>query len=202
MLAAVEMNMSSRIIRGNEDARSVRVTAGGMGVPSGHAPLANDTAKLEKQAFEKGYKEGERIGKQMGERMMESTVSRYEHSIQQLAAAERKLAEAMEAETVRLSLQIARKILRREAAIDPEMVSVLVSVALKRMQGHHRIEVRVSRHDITRVTEEVRSAGSSIPVKEDPALERGDFMLDSIETHIDGRIASQVEAVSRALFDE
>ena len=130
MLAAVEMNMSSRIIRGNEDARSVRVTAGGMGVPSGHAPLANDTAKLEKQAFEKGYKEGERIGKQMGERMMESTVSRYERSIQQLAVAERKLAEAMEAETVRLSLQIARKILRREAAIDPEMVSVLVSVAL------------------------------------------------------------------------
>jgi flagellar assembly protein FliH len=202
MLAAVEMNMSSRIIRGNEDSRSVRVTAGGMGVPGGHAPLTNDTSKVEKRAFENGYKEGERIGKQMGERLIEDTVSRYERSIQQLAGAERKLSEAMEAETVRLSLQIARKIISREAAIDPEMVSVLVSVALKRMQGHHRIEVRVSRHDIARVSEAVRSAGSSIPVKEDPALERGDFMLDSIETHIDGRISSQVEAVSRALFDE
>src|SRR4051812_31958057 len=151
MWAAVEMSMSSRIIRANEDARNVRVTAGGMGMPSGHALLLEPDAKAEKQAFEKGYREGERIGKQMGERMIESTVKRYERSIQNLAAAEKKLAAAMEAETVRLSLQIARKIIQREATIDPEMVCILVAVALKRMQGHHRIEVRVSRHDIARV---------------------------------------------------
>jgi flagellar biosynthesis/type III secretory pathway protein FliH len=60
----------------------------------------------------------------------------------------------------------------------------------------------MSRHDITRVTEAIRSVHSSIPVKEDQSLERGDFILDSIETHIDGRISSQIDAVSRAIFDE
>jgi flagellar assembly protein FliH len=173
-----------------------------MGMPGGHALETDETAKDKKQAFEKGYQEGERIGKQMGERMMESTVKRYVNSIQELASAERKLTRAMEEETARLSLQIARKIIQREVAIDPELVSILISVALKRMQGHHRIELRVSRHDITRVTEAIRSVHSSIPVKEDQSLERGDFILDSIETHIDGRISSQIDAVSRAIFDE
>src|SRR5262252_5915510 len=131
MLAAAGMNMSSRIIRGNDDVGKVRVTAGGMGVPSSHTLLSEVDPKGEKQAFEKGYREGEQIGKQMGERMMESIIKRYERSIAQLANAERKLAETMEAETVRLSLQIARKIIQREVDIDPELVSILVSVALK-----------------------------------------------------------------------
>jgi len=194
--------MSSRIIRGNEDVRNVRVTAGGMAMPGGHDLLSEEVARAEKQAFEKGYREGERIGKQMAERTIEGAIKRYERSIQQVAETERRLAEAMEAESVRLALQVARKIIQRETTIDPEMVSILVSVALKRVQGHHRIEVRVSKHDFARVTEAIRSGKSSILVKEDPSLERGDFILDSIETHIDGRIASQVDAVSRALFDE
>jgi len=194
--------MSSRIIRGNEDIRSVRVTAGGMGMPGGHDLLSEEVARAEKQAFEKGYREGERVGKQLGERMLESTLKRYERSLQQLAETERRLSEAMEADTVRLSLQVARKIIQRETTIDPELVSILVSVALKRLQGYHRIEVRVSRHDFERVSEVIRSGKSSISVKEDQSLERGDFILDSIETHIDGRISSQVDAVSRALFDE
>ena len=194
--------MSSRIIRGNEDVRNVRVTSGGMAMPSGHDLLSEEVARAEKQAFEKGYREGERIGKQMGERLMEGTLKRYERSLQQVAETERRLTEAMEAESVRLSLQVARKIIQRETTIDPELVSILVSVALKRMQGHHRIEVRVSKHDFAQVTEAIRGGKSSILVKEDQSLERGDFILDSIETHIDGRIASQVDAVSRALFDE
>jgi len=202
MLAAVEMSMSSRIIRGNEDSRSVRVTAGGMGILAGHDLVSEEKERAEKLAFEKGYLEGERVGKQMGERMMESTLKRYERSLQQLAETERRLSEAMEGETVRLALQVTRKIIQRETTIDPELVSILVSVALKRMQGHHRIEVRVSKHDFARVTEVIRSGKSSISVKEDQSLERGDFILDSIETHIDGRLSSQVDAVSRALFDE
>jgi len=202
MLAAVEMSMSSRIIRGNEDSRSVRVTAGGMGILAGHDLVSEEKERAEKLAFEKGYREGERVGKQMGERMMESTLKRYDRSLQQLAETERRLSEAMEGETVRLALQVTRKIIQRETTIDPELVSILVSVALKRMQGHHRIEVRVSKHDFARVTEVIRSGKSSISVKEDQSLERGDFILDSVETHIDGRLSSQVDAVSRALFDE
>ena len=78
----------------------------------------------------------------------------------------------------------------------------MVAVALKRVNGHHSVEVRVSSHDYKRVCEAILSTNASIPVKEDPALERGDFVIDTAETHLDGRISSQIDAVGRALFDE
>ncbi|HLQ77526.1 MAG TPA: FliH/SctL family protein, partial [Terriglobia bacterium] len=127
---------------------------------------------------------------------------RYERSIGEMANIQRILVDAMEVETVRLSLEIAKKIIQREAAIDPDLVAALVAVAMKRLHGHHGTEVRVSNHDFARVCEAMRVANSSIPVKEDPSLERGDFILDSVQTHLDGRISSQVEAVGRAILDE
>ena len=81
-------------------------------------------------------------------------------------------------------------------------VAVMVTVALKRVNGHHGIEVRVSSHDYKRVCDVIRSTNASIPVKEDVGLERGDFVIDTVETHLDGRISSQIDAVGRALFDE
>jgi flagellar assembly protein FliH len=157
---------------------------------------------IEKQAFEQGYKEGERIGKQMGERMVENTIKRYERSIQQLAGAHRSLTDAMEVAAVRMSLEIARKIIQRETTIDADLVAAMVTVGLKRVNGHHGIEVRVSSHDYERVRETIRSTNATIPVKEDAGLERGDFIIDTMETHLDGRISSQIDAVGRALFDE
>jgi flagellar assembly protein FliH len=194
--------MSSRIIRSNEASKKARVSSGGMGGPTDDGLASDHVMTVEKQAFEQGYKEGERIGKQMGERMVENTIKRYERTVQQLAGVHRTLTEAMETETVRLSMEIARKIIQRETTIDEDLVAALVSVAMKRVHGHHGIEVRVSSHDYNRVCDAIRSANGSIPVKEDSSLERGDFILDTVETHLDGRISSQIDAVGRALFDE
>jgi flagellar assembly protein FliH len=194
--------MSSRIIRSSEITNKARVSSGGMGGAVADSTPGSYAMTVEKQAFEQGYKEGERIGKQMGERMMETTIKRYERSIQQLASAHRSLTDAMEVAAVRLSLEIARKIIQRESTIDADLVAVMVTVALKRVNGHHGIEVRVSSHDFKRVSETIRSTNATIPVKEDAALERGDFVIDTMETHLDGRISSQIDAVGRALFDE
>src|SRR6267154_1360712 len=121
--------MSSRIIRSGDGLKKVHVTTGSMSGSTGDAIPSNHMMNVEKQAFEQGYKEGERIGKQMGERMMESAVKRYERSIGEMASMQRILVDAMEVETVRLSLEIAKKIIQREAAIDPDLVAALVAVA-------------------------------------------------------------------------
>jgi flagellar assembly protein FliH len=194
--------MSSRIIRSSEVTNKARVSSGGMGGTTTETTPGSHAMTIEKQAFEQGYKEGERIGKQMGERMVDNTVKRYERSIQQLASAHRSLTDAMEVAAVRLSLEIARKIIQRETTIDADLVAAMVTVALKRVNGHHGIEVRVSSHDYTRVCETIRGTNATIPVKEDAGLERGDFVIDTLETHLDGRISSQIDAVGRALFDE
>jgi len=192
--------MSSRIIRGDGRLQKLKISStGGTSIVGGSEEHVMD---VEKQAFEQGYAEGERIGKQMGEKMVETIVKRYETSIVQLAEAHKTLSEAVEQETVRLALEISRKIVQRELTMDTDIVAALASVALKRVSSHQSITLRVSRQDFGRVRVSVANVNPAITVKDDATLERGDFVIDTAQTHLDGRIGSQVDAISRALFDE
>ena len=197
--------MSSRIIRGDDRMKKIRVTAsvgGGSDGPATDIIGQDHVMNVEKQAFEQGYKEGERIGKQMGERMVATAVQRYDRSIHELAAAHASLRDAMEKATVRLALAVAKKIVQREVTMDPDLVSALVSVALKRVQGQTAVSIRVSSHDHARMETALRALNTTISVAEDSNLERGDFVIDSIQTHVDGRLTSQLETIGRALLDD
>jgi flagellar biosynthesis/type III secretory pathway protein FliH len=192
--------MSSRIIRGDGRLQKLKVSpVAASSVTGGSQEHVMD---VEKQAFEQGYAEGERIGKQMGEKMVETIVKRYETSIVQLAEAHKSLVETIEKETVRLALEISRKIVQRELTMDTDIVAALASVALKRVSSHQSITLRVSRQDFGRVRVAVANVNPAVTVKDDATLERGDFVIDTAQTHLDGRVGSQVDAISRALFDE
>jgi flagellar assembly protein FliH len=192
--------MSSRIIRGDGRFQKSKIS-----LPTGEVSAGGSQDHImdvEKQAFEQGYAEGERIGKQMGEAMVESICKRYEKSLAELAISHKQMAQAMEEQTVRLALEIARKIVQRELTIDPDLIAALATVALKRLSGHQSIVLRVSRQDFERVRSAIASVNSAVTVKEDPVLERGDYVIETGQTHLDGRVASQIDTIGRALLDE
>ena len=93
-------------------------------------------------------------------------------------------------------------IVQRELTMDPDIIAALASVALKRVSNHQSITLRVSRQDFGRVRVAVANVNPAITVKDDATLERGDYVIDTAQTHLDGRVASQVDAIGRALFDE
>jgi flagellar assembly protein FliH len=193
--------MSSRIIRGDDRVSGMKVSAphedGAPAVfPQDHIMT------IEKQAFEQGYREGERAGKEMGGKMVDAAVKRYDDGVREIAECQRALAEAMERQTAQLALEIAKKIVRREMSVDTDLISALVNVAIKRVQDHHSIVVRVSPADFDRVRSFVAAVNPAVTVKDDATLERGGFLLDTAQTHLDGRISTQIETIQRALFHE
>src|SRR5262249_4711737 len=145
---------------------------------------------LEKEAFAQGYREGERIGKQSGQRMMETSVKRYDQMLAELAKAHLSVVAAMERKTVELALDIARKVIQREIALDRDIVNALAIVALARVQSHASITLRVGREDYPRVREAIAGINNAITVVDDGSLERGDFLIDTSQTHLDGRIGN------------
>jgi flagellar assembly protein FliH len=191
--------MSSRIIRGDGRLSRLSVSSPGDMISGSSQDRAMN---VEKEAFEQGYAEGERSGKQMGEKMIETVVKRYDHSISQLAESHKDLVESMEVQTVRLALEIARKIVQRELTMDPDLVAALAAVALKRVSGHQNIALRVSRHDFARVRVAVGVVNPAVTVKDDATLERGDFVVETGQTFLDGKVSSQIDTIGRALFDE
>ncbi len=193
--------MSSRIIRGSDRTAKLTVSPSLDASPGG-VSSQDHIMNVEKQAFEQGYAEGERIGKQMGEKMVETAVKRYDNAIAELAAAHKRMVEAMEAQTVRFALEISRKIVQRELTIDPDLVAALAAVALKRVSGHQSITLRVSRQDFGHVRVAAGTVNPAVTVKEDATLERGDFIIDTAQTHVDARVSTQIALIGRALFDE
>ncbi len=157
---------------------------------------------VEKQAFEKGYHEGERMGKQMGEQMIATAVKRYDQSIVQFAIAHKSLLESMERETVRLALEIAKTILEREVLTDPDVVTALATLALKRLEGHHEITLKVGAHDLERVRAAIEHINPTVTVASEPTLERGDFLVDTSKTHLDGRMMNRISSVGRVLLEQ
>lgn len=158
--------------------------------------------EVEKQAFEKGYHEGNLIGKKMGEQMMETVVKKYDQTIVDFTISHKKLVESMETETVRLSLEIAKSILGREVSTDSDVVTALVTLALKRLQGHHEITLKVSPDDFERVRDGVAQVDSAVRVEQVVSLERGDFILDTSKTHFDGRMLSRLNHIGRELLNQ
>ena len=193
--------MSSRIIRGDGKLQKLTVSTAAER-PFLAAASQEHAMSVEKEAFEQGYTEGEKIGKQMGEKMVETIVKRYDNGIAQLAESHKKLVEEMEQQTVRLALEIARKIVQRELTMDPDLVAALAAVALKRVAGHQSIALRVSRQDFGRVRVAVANVNPAVTVKDDASLERGDFVVETGQTFLDGRVTTQIDTIGKALFDE
>jgi len=195
----VATSMSSKIIRGG-GRQSPRISQS-----SGDVAVAlpvDHIMDVEKQAFEQGYAEGERTGRQMGEAMVESICKRYEKSLAELSASHKQMVLTMEEQTVRLALEISRKIVQRELTLDLDLVAALATVALKRLSSHQSIALKVSRTDFERVHRAVASVNPAVTVKDDPALERGDFVIETAQTHLDARLSSQIDTIARALLDE
>ena len=195
--------MSSRIIRADE--RLVKSNVRSIAFESDQSTAAaheNQLRNAERQGFERGFREGEQVGRQLGEQMIETTAKRYELGVAELTKAHAEICRAMETKTVELALEIARKVIQREISTDPDLVCALAMVALKRVHSHQTITLRVNHHDFPRIQDAVASVNGSVSVVEDPGLERGDFLIDTANTHLDGRLQSQVDTLGRAILAE
>lgn len=87
----------------------------------------------------------------------------------------------VESEVVQLALAIARKILQREADLDPTLLAALVRIALDRMQCGSAVRVRVatSDADLWRKFDSGRGASEEWKIISDEALSSGDCIVET-----------------------
>jgi flagellar assembly protein FliH len=88
----------------------------------------------------------------------------------------------LETEVVQLALAIARRILHREAQVDPLLLAGIVRVALEKIEGATGVVLRVHPQiaaDWKRYLAEHMDAGDIPEIVEDPALEPGCCLLET-----------------------
>ena len=87
-------------------------------------------SEIEKEAYEQGFAEGQRAGAEVGEKMVDALLKQYSVSVEELNKLRKEIFSSSEREVIRLALEVAKKIVKREVAIDEELILTLVKVAL------------------------------------------------------------------------
>ena len=167
-------------------------------------------AQLEQQYEQKvrdahaaGAREGEEAGRKRGVAEVQAVIERLSRSIAELAQLRARLRSDAEGDMVKLSLAIARRVLRRELAIDPEALHGLVLAALEKLDGQEVSRVRVHPSHVAPVTAALRQslAGTSIEVSPDASCEPGGVIFEASRGNLDASIDTQLQEIERGLVD-
>ena len=122
------------------------------------------------------------------------------------AERERRLA-GLAGEVAALALEVARKVLGRELAVDPEAVVALATAAVAEARERREVALRVSPGDAPALRQSegrlaallARAPGLSL--REDPSLAPGEVVIETEAGTIDARVEAQLAALARALED-
>jgi flagellar assembly protein FliH len=159
-------------------------------------------AGLERDAFAKGYEQGERAGAEAGAKRAEAMLRRLAETIQELADVRRAMIRETERQMVQLAMAIARRVVRREVAIDSELTLTMARVALERLGDSTAVTIRLHPDDFeaTCRQREALLAGSHVTVTPDPAVSRGGCLVQSDFGYVDASVDAQFQELARALL--
>jgi flagellar assembly protein FliH len=170
------------------------------------APSAPDTREIEnriREAHAAGVKEGEAAGKAKAATEMQPVMERLARSIDEIAKFRPRLRREAEQDLIRLAMAIARRIVRRELAIDPEALHGLILGALEKLQGQEICRVRVHPSHAAAVTACLKQIASASPAEviPDASREVGTVIFETDRGNLDASVESQLREIERGLGD-
>lgn len=180
------------------------------GPPAIAAPVAPPSAEtldaLEREAFTKGYAQGERAGNEAAVARADAMLRRLAQTIEELQALRSELIHRTERQVVELALAIARKVIQREASIDHDLLIAMARVALDRLAESATASIRLHPEDhaavVGRSTASLTAAGHAVEIVADPAVRRGGCVVRSDVGSIDVGIGAQLDELTRALLGD
>jgi flagellar assembly protein FliH len=209
--------MSSRVLRGDDsgsvETLSWKRVATAPGTACAPEPGAAHRAEIEQlqqqmnrlvqDARAEGRREGESAGRAQAAAELRPVLERLAKTIDEIASLRGRLRREAEADTIQLSLAIARRVLRREMAIDPEALHGLVLGALEKLEGQEVSRVRVHPAHAATVSACLSQYGGAtrIELLPDPSREPGTVIFETQRGNLDASIDSQLQEIERGLAD-
>ena len=170
------------------------------------------TAEETRRSFEAGRERGRQEGRQAErEAQAEALAAETERFNRQLAAlasrfeeASERYLRAVEHEVVKLALAVAARILRREAQMDPLLLTGAVRVALGQLAASSEVELRVPAAELELWKEAIRHLphlATKPAVTAGEGMRLGDCTIASKVGTVDLGVRAQLAEIERGFFD-
>jgi flagellar assembly protein FliH len=214
--------MLCKIARQAEQADPVVWRPVGFGQPLGTKPLRGTAAASDEQASgrrleemernrhaelaqarQAGFQDGLKQAREEAAKEVNASAERVAQTLAELVALKRRVRNEAEMELVRLSLAIARRILRRELATDPEAIQGVVHAALQKLQNRELYRVRVfpAGAEAVRACLDRMGAAPAIQIIPDPSLRAGDVLFETAAGELDASVETQLQEIERGFAD-
>ena len=208
--------MSSRIVSGKAADQAVGFewrTHHAPGSQPARAPNAQQGEALQARVHElenlmearakEAYARGRREAAQQVEVRLEPAIQRYADNAHELAATRPRARREAEEDVVMLAVAIARKLLHREIAVDPESLLGLVKAAMQKIDARELHRIRVNPEDAGTLERALNGPGSQrrIEIFADSNLERGAAIFETVRGNLDASIDTQLKEIERGFLD-
>jgi flagellar biosynthesis/type III secretory pathway protein FliH len=155
-------------------------------------------------AFTRGFEEGRNEGEMGEQARLRAAVASCVEAIDVLRAGEERWAGTIEENLCALATAIARHVIEREVALDPELVPRLVRRALTEFPIDQPVRVRVHPNDLGLLQAHADESGAITNGREahwipDVRITPGGCVVEGRDRIIDGRVDTQLERVYRRL---
>jgi flagellar assembly protein FliH len=172
----------------------------------GSAPLndSEESAKREQQMWNKGFEAGKAEARVEYEQRATKLREDIARALLDFAAERETYFHRVEEQVVRLTLAIARKILNREAQIDPLLLTGVLRVALEKVGSNTNTRLRANPADIKVWREYFAQARENFPAPDligDPELEPSRCILETELGTTEIGLDTQLKEIEQGFLD-
>ncbi len=203
--------MSSKLYRAGKAEGAQTLELRSVGAPVAHRtsvahpasiPDADAQARL-KAAWQDGHAAGEATIVQRAAERTAPVVAGLNSLLQELASLRPRLRAEAEEDTVKLAVAIARRLLHRELATDPEAILGVVKAAMHKLNLKETHRLRVSAADAA-LLQEQRSRlelPAQVEIVADNGLLAGSVIFETSRGDLDASVGTQLGEIERGFAD-
>ncbi|MGB9919143.1 MAG: FliH/SctL family protein [Moorellales bacterium] len=162
-------------------------------------------AEIERTAFEQGYRKGYAQALEEARREAEALRSQARAVLEEARRRREEMIAAAEPEVVELALEVARQVVHRQLAVEPQTVVSVVREALRRLRGRRQLviclnpeDVATVRAELARLQEEI-GTDASLHLLVDPEISPGGCRVESEAGQVDATLEGQLYRLGEAL---
>ena len=164
-----------------------------------------ESERIKKEAYAKGYKDGETKALNEGRTYVADAVKSVTALIKEVTNYKNNLIKEAEGQLLKLSVEIAGKIILKELDKDDEIVVAIVKKAIKNLIDRETLTIRLNPKDIEIIKKEKVNIMhevdgiKNLTIIEDESIIRGGCYIETTSSEVDARIDKQLNIISKTL---
>ena len=172
--------------------------------------VKDQALQIEKEAYEKGFTQGEKDGLELGLKRFEAVLQSFQKILGEVQSYQKEYYRKHEGEMVRFLLTLARRVLRQEFPHAEETVAETLREAIQQVAERKKFQIHLHPKDCEFLKahperlpfplNEENSEGTKLVA--DPSLLRGGCLIETPFGDIDATLESQLDQITAGIWQK